>query len=138
MTFSNNKAQINEHPMPGISNRVRNLLVVEDEPLIAMLLQDELEALGVHVIGPVSNLKSALRLAQMPNLDGALLDRNINGTFADEVADTLHNRQIPFVFVSAYERPGGLKHRDVPVLHKPFGKIEFRLALLALLERTNP
>ena len=85
--------------MTGISNRVRNLLVLEDEPLIAMMLQDELESLGVHVIGPVSNLKSALRIAKTLDLDGALLDRNINGTFADDVADALHSRNIPFVFV---------------------------------------
>jgi CheY-like chemotaxis protein len=124
--------------MTGISNRVRNLLVLEDEPLIAMMLQDELESLGVHVIGPVSNLKSALRIAETIDLDGALLDRNINGTFADAVADALHTRGIPFVFVSGYERPAGLRHREVPVLHKPFGKIEFRVALLSLLERTKP
>jgi hypothetical protein len=102
------------------------------------MLEDELESMGIHVIGPVSNLKSALRLAESPDLDGALLDRNINGTFADSVADVLHNRNIPFLFVSAYDRPAGLRHRDVPVLSKPFSKIEFRMALLSLLERTSP
>ena len=123
--------------MTEISNRVRNLLVLEDEPLIAMMLQDELESLGLHVIGPVSNLKSALLLAETPNLDGALLDRNINGTLADVVADKLYGRNIPYVFVSGYDRLVGLRHRDVPVLQKPFNKIELRMALLSLLERTN-
>jgi DNA-binding response OmpR family regulator len=123
--------------MTEISNRVRNLLVLEDEPLIAMMLQDELESLGLHVIGPVSNLKSALLLAETLNLDGALLDRNINGTLADVVADKLHARNIPYVFVSGYDRPVGLRHRDVAVLQKPFNKIELRMVLLSLLERTN-
>ena len=50
--------------MTEISDKVRSLLVVEDEPLIAMMLQDELESLGLHVIGPTSNLKSALLLAE--------------------------------------------------------------------------
>ena len=131
------KDHVRERATAAISTKVRKLLVVEDEPLIAMMLEDELESLGVHVIGPVSNLKSALRLAETVDLDGALLDRNINGTFGDVVADALHARNIPFVFVSGYDRPGGLKHRNVPVLRKPFGKIEFRLALLDLLERTR-
>lgn len=136
MPLSRNQSR--EPPMPVGTDEVRKLLVVEDEPLIAMMLEAELESLGLHVVGPVSNLKSALRLAQTRDLDGALLDRNINGTFADAVADVLHARNIPFVFVSGYERPAGLKHRDVPVLRKPFGKIEFRMTLLALLERTIP
>ena len=123
--------------MTEISDKVRSLLVLEDEPLIAMMLQDELESLGLHVIGPVSNLKSALLLAETSNLDGALLDRNINGTLADAVADKLRGRKIPYIFVSGYACPAGLRHRDVPVLQKPFNKIEFRMALLSLLERTN-
>ena len=121
--------------MTEISNRVRNLLVLEDEPLIAMMLQDELESLGLHVIGPVSNLKSALLLAETPNLDGALLDRNINGTLADVVADKLHGRNIPYVFVSGYDRPVGLRHRDVPVSKSRLTKLSECIAVL--LERTD-
>jgi len=117
-------------PMPA--KRKRNVLVLEDEPFIAMMLEEELEALGLHVIGPVNNLKSAVQLAEMPDLDGALLDLNINGAYATEVADKLRVRGIPFIFVTGYEPPAGLKHRQVPVLRKPFTEIELRSALLAL------
>ena len=117
------------------SKRRRNVLVLEDEPFIAMMLQDELEALGVHVIGPVNNMKSAILLADSPDLDGALLDLNINGAFATEVADRLRVRQVPFVFVTGYERPAGLRYRDVPVLHKPFTGLELRTALISLWDR---
>ena len=34
----------------------RNILVLEDEPLVAMMLEDELEAMGIHVVGPANNL----------------------------------------------------------------------------------
>ena len=117
-------------PMPA--KRKRNVLVLEDEPFIAMMLEEELEALGLHVIGPINNLKSAVQLAEMPDLDGALLDLNINGAYATEVADKLRVRGIPFIFVTGYEPPAGLKHRQVPVLRKPFTEIELRSALLAL------
>ena len=113
----------------------RNVLVLEDEPFIAMMLQDELEALGIHVFGPVNNLKSAIQIAETEVLDGALLDLNINGAYATEVADRLRERDVPFIFVTGYERPAGLRYRDVAVLHKPFSRIDLRSALLSLWDK---
>jgi hypothetical protein len=43
--------------------RRRKVLILEDEPFIAMMLEEELDAMGIHVIGPVNNLKSAIHLA---------------------------------------------------------------------------
>jgi CheY-like chemotaxis protein len=121
--------------MTGNPMKRRNVLVLEDEPFIAMLLQDELEALGIHVIGPINNLKSAIQLAESPDLDGALLDLNINGAYATEVADRLRVRDVPFIFVTGYERPTGLRYSKVAVLHKPFSRIELRTALISLWDR---
>ena len=118
--------------MTSTSKRRRNVLVLEDEPFIAMMLQDQLEALGIHVIGPINNLKSAVQLAEASDLDGALLDLNINGAYATEVADKLRVRDVPFIFVTGYERPAGLLYRKVAVLHKPFTEIELRTALISL------
>jgi CheY-like chemotaxis protein len=114
----------------------RNILVLEDEPLVAMMLEDELEAMGIHVVGPANNLKSALQLAELPNLDGALLDLSINGEYATKVADKLRTRSVPFIFVTGYDRPPGLRYRDVSVLHKPFSQIDLRMALISLLEKS--
>jgi CheY-like chemotaxis protein len=119
--------------MTGESKRKRNILVVEDEAFIAIMLEDELESLGLHVVGPVSNLQSALLLADTSALDGALLDLNINGCYATEVADKLRARDIPYIFVTGYDRPEGLRYRDVPVLRKPFSGIQLRMALVTLL-----
>ena len=104
--------------MTSNPKKKRNVLVLEDEAFIAMMLQDELEALGIHVIGPVNNLKSAITLAETSELDGALLDLNINGTYATEVANKLRARDIPFIFVTGYDRPAGLRYREVTVLHR--------------------
>ena len=121
--------------MTASATKKRNVLILEDEALIAMSLEDELESLGIHVIGPVNNLKSALWLADQADLDGALLDLNINGEYATEVADKLHVRGIPYVFVTGMEHPGGLRHRDATVLRKPFTPIELRSALIELFGR---
>jgi CheY-like chemotaxis protein len=113
----------------------RNVLVLEDEAFIAMLLEEELETLGIHVVGPINNLKSAVRIAGTEALDGALLDLNINGAYATEVADKLCSRDVPFIFVTAYDRPAGLKYREVPLLRKPFTELQLRTALISLWER---
>ena len=112
----------------------RHILVLEDDPLVAMMLQDELEAMGLHVLGPANNLKSALQLSEYPNLDGALLDLNINGNLATNVADKLRVRNVPFIFVTGHNRPPGLRYKDVFILHKPFTGIDLRVALIALFD----
>ncbi len=120
--------------MPGASEKKkrRNVLVLEDEALMAMMLEEELESLGIHVIGPICNLQSAILLAETSDLDAALLDLNINGDYATEVADKLRARGIPFIFVTGY-RLQGLRYRDVPILHKPFSGLDLRVALISLL-----
>jgi DNA-binding response OmpR family regulator len=115
----------------------RQIFVLEDDPLIAMMLQDELEAMGLRVVGPANNMKSALQLCEYANLDGALLDLNINGNYATSVADKLRIRQVPFIFVTGQSAPAGLRYKDVFVLHKPFTGIDLRIALIALFENSS-
>jgi CheY-like chemotaxis protein len=112
----------------------RKVLILDDEPFIAMMLEEELATMGVQVVGPVNNLGSALLLAETSDLDGALLDLNINGAFVTEVADKLRIRGVPFVFVTGYDRPPGLRYRDVVLLRKPFSETELRFALIAMWE----
>jgi DNA-binding response OmpR family regulator len=112
----------------------RQIFVLEDDPLIAMMLQDELEAMGLRVLGPANNLKSALQLCEYSNFDGALLDLNINGNYATNVADKLRIRKVPFIFVTGHSGPAGLRYKDVFTLHKPFTGIDLRIALIALFE----
>jgi DNA-binding response OmpR family regulator len=85
----------------------RNVLVIEDEPLIAMMLESELDSLGIHVIGPAANLGAALQLAEYPNLDAALVDLNLGGEYTTAVADKLRAFSVPFIFVSAHPAPCG-------------------------------
>jgi CheY-like chemotaxis protein len=47
----------------------------------------------------------------------------------------LRARDIPFIFVTGYDRPAGLRYREVTVLHKPFTQIELRTALISLLNK---
>lgn len=98
------------------------VLVVEDESLVAMMLGDMLEDLGVTVVGPVGTRGTALQLlASGARIDLALLDVNLGGENVYDVAEALAGIGVPFVFVSGYGA-GGIdpRYAQAPVLAKPF------------------
>jgi CheY-like chemotaxis protein len=67
----------------------RRVLLVEDEMMVAMLVEDMLSDFGCHVLGPASRLEEALRLADAGEIDVAILDVNLNGQETYPVADAL-------------------------------------------------
>ena len=97
------------------------ILVVEDEMMIALLIEETLQELGCVVVGPVSTLEAALLLAREATLDGAILDVTIRGGAIYPVAERLRERGIPFVLASGYgdwALPQAVQ--DQPRLTKPF------------------
>jgi PAS domain S-box-containing protein len=96
------------------------VLLVEDEALIAMMMVDALQDLGLEVVGPFRTVPQALAAARNERLDGAILDVNVAGQQVYPVADLLSARRIPFVFLTGYSI-GGIDRRyaNVPVLEKP-------------------
>jgi len=121
---------------PGLARRrvrhaARRVLIVEDEAMIAGLIESILRKGGWSVVGPVGTLERALATIDRERLDAALLDVRINGRDVYAVADVLIGRGIPFVFVSGFARkemPPG--YRDCAYIAKPFTP----QAILALLE----
>ncbi len=80
----------------------RRILVVEDDAMIAMMVEDMLMDLGCTVIGPAASLEAAIGLASGdPAIDGALLDVNLNGASVFPLADDLRARGVPIVFCRA-------------------------------------
>lgn len=102
--------------------RKGSILLVEDEPLIAMQMEETLKRLGHRVVGPVASVADALALIAALDFDAALLDLNLQGERSDSVADALIARRKPFVFCSGYADATGLPQRlaRVPRLAKPF------------------
>jgi CheY-like chemotaxis protein len=109
----------------------RSVLVVEDEAMIALMLEDMLADMGCAVVGPADGLVQALALVAGPgSIDVALLDVNLAGKPVFEVADALRERGVPMVFSTGYG-DAGLREMDrgAPVLRKPFRSIELATAL---------
>ena len=97
------------------------VLVVEDEYLVAVLIQDMLESAGCVVTGPIPRLAEALDAVDRDSYDAAVLDINLGGERIDPVAAALSRLNVPFVFVTGYGTgglPGGYAER--PRICKPF------------------
>lgn len=115
------------HPLNG-----RRVLVVEDESLVAMLLETILEDMGCIPVGPASNIDEGEILARdAADLDAALLDVNVAGRQVFPVAEALMARGIPFIFSTGYGE-GGLPEewRGQPTIQKPFTEAAIRDALM--------
>ena len=99
----------------------RRVIVIEDEPLVAMDLESSLTAAGCKIVGAGGTLAEAKALCANAQCDAALVDVNLSGQPVDELAAALTKRNIPFAFVTGYGRdalPQGF--RDAVVLTKPF------------------
>ncbi|HSK30068.1 MAG TPA: response regulator [Candidatus Limnocylindria bacterium] len=97
------------------------VLIVEDEMMVAMLLEDMLSDLGHTVVGIASQIDAAMNSARHAEIDLAVLDLNLNGQQSLPVAEILRARNIPFLFATGYGE-GVLQgnFKEALALQKPF------------------
>lgn len=109
------------------------ILIVEDEALVAMLIEDVLADMGHEVVGVGGRLDQALALARQSEMDFAILDLNLNGQHTYAIADVLRERSVPFIFATGYGS-GGVDQawKDVRVLPKPFEPHQLAAAIAAV------
>ncbi|MBM6574855.1 response regulator [Microvirga sp. SRT01] len=112
----------------------KHILIVEDEPLIAMMLEDFLEVLDQSVAGSVDSVATALGRIDGGGIDAAILDVNLRGgEKITPVAEALDAAGIPFVFATGGSDDSvDQRFRDRPVLQKPFTMDGVAKALAAL------
>jgi CheY-like chemotaxis protein len=84
------------------TTQAKRVLVVEDEPMIRMLLEDMLGELGYTVAAEVARIEEALEATKNADFDLAILDADLNGQPASPVADALVTRGTPFIFATGY------------------------------------
>ena len=117
-------------PLEGL-----RLFVVEDEALVAMLLEDMLTDLGCVVVDVAGSLSQALERVDTVSgrADAAILDVNLGGEQVYPFADALAERQVPFLFATGYGRVGvAARYPSARVLTKPYGPEELVAALSSL------
>jgi CheY-like chemotaxis protein len=109
------------------------VLVVEDEMLIAMMVEDMLIRLGASVVGPASNLAEALEMANSADFDVALLDVNLRNERVDPVVAVLAQRCIPMVLATGYGRTNADLPSEATVIEKPYTEDRLSRALSSVV-----
>jgi FixJ family two-component response regulator len=139
-------------PQQGVSTRESNssddaqkalagskLLIVEDEYLIGQDLAHGPQGEGIDVLGPYASIASAIDVLQRTDdVGAAILDLNISGHVAFDLAEKLQERNIPFIFYTGYDSvivPD--KFRKVNRVRKPAEWSEIKKALFARKEATG-
>jgi DNA-binding NarL/FixJ family response regulator len=111
----------------------KRILVVEDEPIVAMCLEDMLHSFGCEVIGPAARLDEGLTLAASGPLDGAILDVNLGDARSYPIADYLGGLAVPVLFATGYGRADYPDRAGVRLIEKPYHSEQLRFELIALL-----
>ena len=123
----------------SMSEAVRGtrVLVVDDEPLVAMDVAGILVEAGCEVLGPAGTLSAAKALISRGEFDIALLDANLGGQPVDELAAAVADRKIPFAFLTGYTREGLPRaFRNAPMIGKPFTRRQIVDVLRQLVQRS--
>src|SRR6185312_5300639 len=116
----------------------RSVLIVEDEFVLALDMKVILTDAGFDVLRPAGNVADALRLIAELQPGVALLDNNLNGKSAGPIATALHERGIPFAFVTGHGRTSlPPEFSEWPLISKPFNSTRLAAAVRDLL-RNGP
>lgn len=110
------------------------VLVIEDESIVAMLIEDMLAELGCIVAGVVSRFEEAVSKVSSLTFDAAILDLNLDGHQTYPLTDALAKKGVPFVFATGYGTAGIPEaFQRFPILTKPFRCGDLERALAATL-----
>lgn len=83
---------------------MKQILIVEDEYFLATDLQISLQECGITVLGPVGTLPDAIQIARSTRVDLAIMDVNLHGQMAFDLADMLHDAGVPILIATGYNR----------------------------------
>jgi two-component system, response regulator PdtaR len=105
---------------PILDDRPRRILIIEDEPMLALALEDTLIDSGFEIAGVTGELATALAIIESGVCDAAILDVNLSGVSAGPAASALASRGLPFLILSGYmseQQPSAFA--GAPRLQKP-------------------
>ena len=85
-----------------------DVLIVEDDPIIALGLEDTILGFGVKTVRTAASVARALEMIADRAPDFALLDVGLVREKSFAIAERLEALQVPFVFVTGYGADGGV------------------------------
>ncbi|CAN5475643.1 response regulator [soil metagenome] len=98
-----------------------DVLIVEDDPIIALDFEDTILGFGVKAVRTAGNVARALEMIADRAPDFALLDVGLVREKSFAIAERLDALKVPFVFITGYSTDAGLSpaFADRPRLPKP-------------------
>ena len=107
----------------------KTALLVEDEPLIAMMIVDYLRDMGFGVITECRSAQFAFAHLMQATADVVLLDLHVEDGQTASIAGMLNARGLPFVFMTGDPSAALKIGYDVPVVGKPFSPADLQAGL---------
>ncbi len=105
--------------MDSLALSGRSILVVEEEPLVALQLEEQLHRAGARVVG-ARELREALHMAEHPALSAAVVNLRLGSDNTNRVCRRLAQLGVPFIFHTRYDAAEALRRwPDAPVVSKP-------------------
>jgi CheY-like chemotaxis protein len=123
--------QSSSHSTPVSAAKV---LIVEDDGLISLNMESTVRELGELEVETYANSAAARCAAARGNYACAILDIYMGPDSTYEIADRLAERGIPFLFCTGLGQQDIVeRHRDRPLLPKPYGEADLKTAILRLI-----
>jgi len=121
------------HSQSASRTRPPRILIVEDERVIALMIEELVRELGYTVSSVARTVAMARLQIAHRKFEAVLLDINLEGEYHPETADVLLEAGIPFAFVTGYDYVLEARYEGVPLLEKPFGTVQLRVLLEKLV-----
>lgn len=100
-----------------------NVLLVEDEAIVALMIEEILSELGLRVIGPFGSVSEAMHASREVALDAAVLDINLGDQSVYPVVDLLLEKRVPVAFISGYGAESvDRRYGHIPLMQKPIDR----------------
>lgn len=115
------------------------VLIIEDDPLVAMTLEDMALELGHDTVGPVATLPAAERAALAGNFDLVIADLHLGGSDTYALCEELLGRRVPVVLSTGYDDKGIMDRLPRAILLlKPFSTDQLDRAIQGAIQRQRP
>lgn len=123
-------------PAPSSVCADLEILLVEDETIVALMVEELLDGFGCAAVWHASDVAQAMAALDNKRPAAAVLDVNLDGDFVYPVAERLRSLSVPFVFATGYERDAiPPRWRDRPCVQKPIEPEALAEALRVALGR---
>ena len=113
---------------------LRRFLIVEDDPIVALMIEGYLDLLNLEAVGVAGNIATSLQKVSELGFDAAIIDVHLaDGETSAPIAEALNAANIPFIVTTGgFRSPPDPAYDNHPVLPKPFTMMAFEAAIAAI------